>query len=38
MAEVAPGRLLLVYDSNAEGSPWKAHDNQINGVYIDVER
>jgi len=36
LREVAPGRLLLVYDSNSEGSPWQAHDNQINGVYIDV--
>jgi len=35
--EVEPGRLLLVYDSNREGSPWKAHDNQINALYIDVD-
>jgi hypothetical protein len=38
LREVAPGRLLVVYDSNSEGSPWQAHDNQINAVYIEVEK
>lgn len=37
LREVAPGRLLLVYDSNPAGSPWEAHDNQVNRVLIDVE-
>ncbi|MBX3010009.1 MAG: exo-alpha-sialidase [Caldilineaceae bacterium] len=36
LREVAPGKLLLVYDSNQAGSPWQAHDNQINARYIDV--
>ena len=36
LREVAPGQLLLVYDSNSAGSPWQAHDNQINAVSIDV--
>ena len=30
------GRLLLVYDTNSQGSPWKALDNQINAVFIDT--
>lgn len=38
LREVAPGRLLLVYDSNSSGSPWQANDNQINAVYLEVER
>lgn len=37
LREVSPGRLVLVYDSNSEGSPWEAQDNQINRVFIDVE-
>lgn len=36
--EVAPGRLIVVYDSNSDGSPWQAHDNQIQAVYVDVAR
>ncbi|MCW5854336.1 MAG: hypothetical protein KIT87_29980, partial [Anaerolineae bacterium] len=36
LREVAPGRLLLVYDSNSEGRPWDARDNQINAVFVDV--
>lgn len=36
LREVAPGRLLLVYDSNPEGSSWQAHDNQVNAVFVDV--
>lgn len=30
------GRLLLVYDTNPSGSPWEAHDNQVNMVFIEV--
>jgi hypothetical protein len=37
LLEVSPGRLLLVYDTNGAGSPWQAHDNQVNAVLIDVE-
>lgn len=36
LREVAPGRLLLVFDSNHAGSPWQANDNQINAMYIEV--
>lgn len=36
LREVAPGRLLLVYDANRTGSPWQANDNQINAMYIEV--
>jgi hypothetical protein len=36
LREVAPGRLLLVYDSNPHGSPWRAGDNQVNAVSIDL--
>lgn len=36
LREVAPGQLLLVYDSNSAGSPWQATDNQINAVYLEV--
>lgn len=35
--EIADGRLLVVYDENAQGSPWEATDNWINAVTIDVE-
>jgi hypothetical protein len=38
LRETADGRLLLVYDTNSPGSPWEATDNQINAVFIDVER
>lgn len=37
LREIAPGELLLVYDSNREGSPWQAHDNQINACTIKVK-
>lgn len=37
LREVVPGRLLLVYDSNKEGSPWQAKDNQINAIFLDIE-
>lgn len=36
LRETADGRLVLVYDTNAAGSPWTAADNQINAVFIDV--
>ncbi len=36
LREIAPGRLLLVFDSNREGSPWQADDNQINAMHIDL--
>lgn len=37
LRQVADDRLLLVYDTNSPGSPWKATDNQINAVFIDVD-
>ena len=38
LRESADGRLLLVYDTNSLGSPWQAFDNQINAVFIDIDR
>lgn len=36
LRQVGPDRLLLVFDSNPEGTAWEAQDNQINAVFIDI--